>query len=175
MLLAATLRLTNSQAIQVFHFHIALSKKEEGGQFLCSNHSLDRRFEFPFGIESLQFGQVSSQIHAREHIVGNSHPLVLQGLFGRQTLFRIYSEQCSDQVLGIVRDWVPEFFVKGVVSLTNFLEEQVLALFFKGTVSTEQNVDNNTQTPHVALRIVRQALQNLGCDVPRCPAHGAQA
>ena len=72
-----------------------------------------------------------------------------------------------NEVLGFFAHVIPVGRVESVLARSNSLEQPSLIAVVERRVTTQENVDNNTQRPHVHLRSVVGSLQNLRGDVPR--------
>mmetsp|Transcript_21423 Transcript_21423/g.35849 ORF Transcript_21423/g.35849 Transcript_21423/m.35849 type:complete len:306 (-) Transcript_21423:419-1336(-) len=122
-------------------------------------HGIDSLLEPLSRLEFLQFLQSAVEVFAR---LFAQHPRVCQRLVRSQSRSRVHIQQCSDEILGAVRDGAPVLLVEGEFSALNGLEQLLLVVIVEGRIATKQNVQNHAKGPHIHLRTVEFILQNLG-------------
>ena len=126
-----------------------------------SNHCLDCSLEFTLGIELLEFLQVLSKILTHKHGIVIANPLVAQRLGCRHATGRTDGKKGCNQILGLFRHLSPVFLVEFVLTLTNLAEQVALVLLDKRRITTQKNVDNYSQRPHISFGIIRNAFKDL--------------
>jgi hypothetical protein len=138
-------------------------------EFVRGHDGTNGRLELSLGVEFLELIQVDTQILFGQLVISGSDPLVSQGLIGIHSVRGTHRQKRTNEILGVRRYLSPVLFVEFVLSLADFSKELALVLFNKGRVATQQDVHNDSQTPHVRLHIVRRAFQNFGGHVARGP------
>lgn len=89
---------------------------------------------------------------------------MLQCLLRSGALCYVEREKLRDKVFGLGRDRVPDFVCKAEFSLANRSHDLCVCHTVERRNSREQNKDNYTSAPDVALFSVT-LLKNLGCNV----------
>mmetsp|Transcript_24749 Transcript_24749/g.68885 ORF Transcript_24749/g.68885 Transcript_24749/m.68885 type:complete len:219 (-) Transcript_24749:233-889(-) len=129
-----------------------------------------------FGLRFLQHLQVihvARQLRTKSGRVGPK-PLAVQGIFCRDSAFRIDREHGPDQVLGIARHVTPVLLVELVLSVTDHAHH-LLTFASEGAVTTQHDIDDHSDTPHVAWHIVGWTMgDDLWCHVSLRTALRAQ-
>lgn len=159
--LFCVLFLANNPLLQVFsEIHT------ERSQFVGGHDGAYSSLELALGIELLELGKICSKILARKLLGVGTDPLVPQSHGGIVSFVGVHTEKVADQVLSVVRHLSPVFFVEFVLSLANLAEKSSLVGLDERRVSSQQNVHDDTDGPHICLGIVGFAFQNFCGDVP---------
>lgn len=96
-----------------------------------------------------------------------ANPDVLKGLLGRGTLGNVNGQHLSDEVLSVSAHRVPHLVSEVKLSLLDCTHNLGVSRTVERRNATEQDVSDDTKTPHVALLAVT-FLKNLRSDVVRC-------
>ena len=158
--LFCTLFLANNPLFQVFS-----EIDTERSQLVGGHDGTYRGLELALGIELLELIKVYSKILVGELLGVGTDPLVPQSHGGIVSLVGVHTEKVADQVLGVVRHLSPVFVVEFVLSLANLAEKSSLVGLDEWRVSSQQNVHDHTDGPHICLGIVGFAFQNFSGDV----------
>jgi len=91
-------------------------------------------------------------------------PGVFEGIFCAGSFFWLISKEARDEIFGVLRDGVPALVVEVELAESDLLHDFLVALAVEGRHTREQDVDNDTGGPDVALgRVV--LVQDFGSDV----------
>jgi len=88
-------------------------------------------------------------------------PLVLKALGGRNSFGRVLGEHLAEQVFGLLTVDVPIGGVESQLLLEHVFENFLVGIALEGRVAAQENEQNDSERPHVALSAV-VAAQNLG-------------
>ncbi len=140
---------------------VASEINTERSQLVGGHDGAYRGLELALGIELLELGKLRSKILVGKLSGVGTNPLVPQSPGGIISLVGVHTDKVADQVLGVVRYLSPVFFVEFVLSLANLAEKSSLVGLDERRISSQQNVHDNTDGPHISLGIVGFAFQNF--------------
>jgi len=81
-------------------------------------------------------------------------PGVLECDISRRSVFFIVGEELADEVLGLVRDVLPDFVLEVELSLSDLLHDVLIALTIERWLSREEDISDDTARPDIALVVV---------------------
>ena len=84
------------------------------------------------------------------HAAAQLKPRVLEGLCSRETVL-LFAEHLDDNVLGLWGDGVPEVALKGEVTISDPGNDLLIGLSVERRLSAEQDVEDDTDAPDIAL------------------------
>mmetsp|Transcript_11380 Transcript_11380/g.32666 ORF Transcript_11380/g.32666 Transcript_11380/m.32666 type:complete len:200 (+) Transcript_11380:118-717(+) len=94
---------------------------------------------------------------------GHGYPRRLQGFRSLDTVARINNEHAPDQILRFFGYSAPVFLVELVLSVPHSFQADI-SFSAEWTISSEDDVDDDTQTPHIAFHVVFwTVLDDFGC------------
>ena len=81
-------------------------------------------------------------------------PGVLECDISRRSVFFIVGEELADEVLGLVRDVLPDFVLEVELSLSDLLHDVLIALTIEWWLSREEDISDDTARPDIVLVVV---------------------
>jgi len=97
--------------------------------------------------------------HSRRKV----EPGMLEGL-GRGDAVLFLAEDASDQVLALWGSLIPTWSLHRVLADLDQLDGLIICISIEGRLARDENVEDNTNTPDIALLAI-SALNDLRCDV----------
>lgn len=107
----------------------------------------------------------SSAISFLLHVTDKLEPGVLESLASADTV-TFFAKNAADQVLGFFRNFSPPITFEAVFANADSLYDCLVSLPIERRLTTQQDVKDDTNTPHVALFTVG-ALDDLRCNIVR--------
>ena len=95
-----------------------------------------------------------------------SDPRVLEGFLSARSLLRVVGEELSDKVLGLISDAAPARILEGEFSDSDLLHDLLIALAIEGRHSREDDEEDDSAGPDIALFIIL-LVEDLRGDVVR--------
>ena len=92
-------------------------------------------------------------------------PWVLESFCSRDT-FVFLAENSRYQILNLITDFIPAWSIHAVNAILDSLNDLLVRVSIEWRLSTKQNVENDTDTPHVTLFAVG-TLNDFGGDIIR--------
>ena len=93
-----------------------------------------------------------------------------QGFDRGQTLVHVLAHELFDQILGAVADFRPDLTLERPHALLNTRNDLLLSRSIEGWSTTEHDIEDDTDAPHVTLFVVG-ANEDLRRNVVRCAVH----
>jgi hypothetical protein len=78
---------------------------------------------------------------------------------------KTYKKMCN-KIFGFLADIIPSRRVKLILAVTDTLEKSHLVTIVERWIATEQNVNNNTQGPHIHLNTIFMILKDFWSYIP---------
>lgn len=97
------------------------------------------------------------------HLTDELKPGVLESLTSADTV-TFFAKNAVNQVLGFIRDLSPSLTFEAVLAYADSLDNCLVSLPIEGRLTTQQDVQNDTDTPHVTLFTVT-ARDDLRCNI----------
>ena len=126
-----------------------------------------------FGGERLEVGKGASDIlvplvHRSRvrlllELAGKLKPLVLEGISGSQTNV-LFAKHVKDEVLGLRRNLIPHVSLELELTLSDLLNDFLVGFAVEGRLTTEEDIEDDTDAPDVALLRVA-SVNHLGSQV----------
>ena len=82
------------------------------------------------------------------------YPLIFKGLFSRYAILGFEGQHLINEIFGTLANMIPFWRWKSELSLLYPLEDKLIVFSIKRRIATEENVENHTTTPHIALLVV---------------------
>lgn len=105
-------------------------------------------------LESLQVFAFHWDLRVRgvtlQHLL---HPLVLESLLGRESLFWL-ADELFDQIFGLLGDLIPLFTVEIEFAPLDHLQDLLIVISIEWWISAQEDVKDAAGGPHVALDAV---------------------
>mmetsp|Transcript_28121 Transcript_28121/g.77333 ORF Transcript_28121/g.77333 Transcript_28121/m.77333 type:complete len:236 (-) Transcript_28121:787-1494(-) len=103
-------------------------------------------------------------------------PIVFECVFCAEALLRIDGQHSSNKRFCSRGRSFPVRWVEIIFTISRSFEYTILVLIFKWQIPTQQQKQNNANTPQITLDIISgPPFQNFGRQIPRCPTQGSQS
>jgi hypothetical protein len=140
---------------------------ENGLEDSVCTYRIDSRLHLSFGFHQ-RLELVDIDLMTGQLGFSDLHPFMVECPLRTHAFARIDGQTLRDQVFGTIRNKSPELRSKVILSISGTIEYCVFIFVVKGKVSTQQQKQNDTDTPHIAFDIVGgPPFQDFGCEVSR--------
>ena len=121
--------------------------------------------QLAFLIELSELLEILGERLALQDLSSARHPWMIQRVLGRDALVGIHGEKRLDEILGIGRYSIPQFWVHDVATLANLVKGLSDCLLKEGRVSTKNHEENDSNGPIVSSFVIGYIVDDLWCNI----------